>query len=96
MIRVGILGFGGLGRAGAQVLASKAEMQLVAIADRGSFAYNPQGLDYSNFEPIPSENSIQQLLSYDIEGFFLALPNLPNNFMAEVAEQFIRSGWRGC
>lgn len=95
MIRVGILGFGGLGRAGAQVLASKAEMQLVAIADRVSFAYNPQGLDYSNFEPIPSENSIQQLLSYDIDGFFLALPNLPNNFMAEVAEQFIRSGWRG-
>jgi hypothetical protein len=31
----------------------------------------------------------------NVDGFFLALPNLPNTFMAEVVEQIIASGWRG-
>ncbi len=95
MMRVGILGFGGLGRAAAQLLSHKTEMQLVAIAEKDSFAYAPQGLDYRSFSPTPSSDSIKQLLNYPIDGFFLALPNLPNNFMAEVAQEFIRSGWRG-
>lgn len=95
MMRVGILGFGGLGRAAAQLLSHKTEMQLVAIAEKDSLAYDPQGLDYRSFSPTPSSDSIKQLLNYPIDGFFLALPNLPNNFMAEVAQEFIRSGWRG-
>ena len=94
-MRVGILGFGGLGRAAAQLLSHKTEMQLVAIAEKDCFAYAPQGLDYRSFSPTPSSDSIKQLLNYPIDGFFLALPNLPNNFMAEVAQEFIRSGWRG-
>ena len=94
-MRVGILGFGGLGRAAAQLLSHKTEMQLVAIAEKDSLAYDPQGLDYRSFSPTPSSDSIKQLLNYPIDGFFLALPNLPNNFMAEVAQEFIRSGWRG-
>ncbi len=95
MMRVGILGFGGLGRAAAQVLSGKREMTLVAVAEKDSFAYVPEGLDYRSFSPIPAENSIKQLLNYPIDGFFLALPNLPNNFMASVAEEFINAGWRG-
>ncbi len=31
----------------------------------------------------------------DVDGYFLALPNLPNTFMASVAKQFIASGWKG-
>lgn len=95
MIKVGILGFGGLGKACAQVLSTKQEMQLVAVADRDSFAYNSQGLDWRNFSPTPSTNTIKQLLNYPIDAFFLALPNLPNTFIAEVVEELIRSGWRG-
>lgn len=95
MMHVGILGFGGLGRAAAQVLSGKQEMRLVAIAEKNSFAYDPQGLDYRSFCPTPTENSIRELLNYPIDGFFLALPNLPNNFMAGVAEEFIQAGWRG-
>ena len=30
-----------------------------------------------------------------MDGYFLALPNLPNTFMADVARQLIKSGWRG-
>jgi hypothetical protein len=49
-----------------------------------------------------SEDSLGELISQvaqakdcNVDGFFLALPNLPNTFMASVARQFIASGWRG-
>jgi hypothetical protein len=44
-----------------------------------------------------STDSISALVdqAQGIDGYFLALPNLPNTFMASVAQQFIRSGWRG-
>jgi hypothetical protein len=34
-------------------------------------------------------------MAKDVDGYFLALPNLPNTFMASVAKQFIASGWKG-
>ena len=110
-IKVGVLGFGGLGQAAAQILASKGEMTLVAAADQKGYAYSPEGLDveaainiykdrYSvgyldNYGTL-SNNSIQDLIgNQKIDGYFLALPNLPNTFMADVAKQFIASGWQG-
>lgn len=44
-----------------------------------------------------SSSSIQDLIEQaaSVDGYFLALPNLPNTFMASVARQFIASGWRG-
>ncbi len=110
-IRVGVLGFGGLGQAAAKLLAPKQEMVLVAAADRKGYAYQPEGLDpdaavatYSQYgsvgylEPngILSNKSIQDLVTRGaVDGYFLALPNLPNTFMADVARQFIESGWQG-
>ncbi|MGB3693262.1 MAG: saccharopine dehydrogenase-like oxidoreductase [Spirulinaceae cyanobacterium] len=110
-IKVGVLGFGGLGQAGARILAAKQELTWVAAADLKSYAYNPQGLDPDScikvcqsqgslgyLEPYGafSNNSIADLLSKaSVEGYFLALPNLPNTFMASVAKQFINSGWQG-
>ncbi|MDB9519397.1 saccharopine dehydrogenase-like oxidoreductase [Roseofilum reptotaenium CS-1145] len=46
---------------------------------------------------ILSENSIADLIQQAsvVDGYFLALPNLPNTFMADVARQFIASGWQG-
>lgn len=111
-IRVGVLGFGGLGQAAAQVLAPKQEMTLVAVADKQGYVYAPGGVDrracvqayrtqgsagYVEPGGVLSQQSIQDLIEAapNVEGYFLALPNLPNTFMASVVEQFIRSGWKG-
>lgn len=111
-IRVGVMGFGGLGQAAARVLAPKREMLLVAAVDRDGFAYSPEGLDpdraiatyrdRGSVGHLPggslSPTSILEAIEAakdNVDGFFLALPNLPNTFMAEVVEQIIASGWRG-
>lgn len=110
-IKVGLLGFGGLGQAAAKVLIPKGEMLWVAAADHKGYAYNQDGLkadvaiatyqrqgSVGYLEPYGtiSNNSIQELIENTaIDGYFLALPNLPNTFMAEVARLFIKSGWRG-
>ena len=110
-IRVGVLGFGGLGQAAARVLAPKGEMILVAAADQKGYAYNPTGIDIdaaiSTYHQshsvgnlaaggVLSNDSIQDLVTNSqVDGYFLALPNLPNTFMADVVKQFIKSGWKG-
>lgn len=60
--------------------------------------YQSQGsLGYLEPEGILSNRSIQDLIEHAeaVDGYFLALPNLPNTFMASVARQFIQSGWQG-
>ncbi len=109
-IRVGVLGFGGLGRAAALVLSQKKEMQLVAVADRGGWAYGAEGLplmdlltaakDQGTVAALPTyghehSDGISQLLPLPVDGYFMALPNLPNTFMTSVAQQFIQAGWQG-
>ncbi|MFE1748841.1 saccharopine dehydrogenase-like oxidoreductase [Coleofasciculus sp. H7-2] len=111
-LRVGVLGFGGLGQAAARVLAPKREMIWVAAADQKGYAYAAQGLDpdasiaiyqtqgtLGYLEPTGtlSSQSIQDLMerAKPVDGYFLALPNLPNTFMASIARQFIQSGWQG-
>jgi hypothetical protein len=110
-IRVGVLGFGGLGQAAARILAAKREMILVAAADHKGYVYNGAGLNldqtisaYREHDSVGyladggvlSSNSIQDLIeNSDVDGYFLALPNLPNTFMADVARQFIQAGWQG-
>jgi Glutamate/Leucine/Phenylalanine/Valine dehydrogenase len=114
-LRVGVLGFGGLGQAAAKILTPKQEMRWVAAVDRQGYAYDPAGLPLeSATSAVQTHGSVgglqpQGQLSSDslgdlitlvaetdqVDGFFLALPNLPNTFMADVAHRFIASGWRG-
>jgi len=110
-IRVGVLGFGGLGQAASRILAPKKEMLWVAAADKKGYAYDPRGLNPDTCIPtynsqgslgyletggILSNRSIQELVSQSVvDGYFLALPNLPNTFMASVVQEIIQSGWRG-
>ncbi|MEA5550306.1 saccharopine dehydrogenase-like oxidoreductase [Anabaena cylindrica UHCC 0172] len=112
-IRVGVLGFGGLGQAAAKLLSSKREMILVAAADQKGYAYSTEGLNteacittyqtqgtVGYLEPVGtlSNNSIQDLIQATgdaVDGYFLALPNLPNDFIPSVTKQFIQAGWKG-
>ena len=111
-IAVGVLGFGGLGQAATRVLAPKAEMVVVAAADKQGYVYSPTGLEpqaciaayrdrgsIGYVEPggVLSQHSIADLVTSApaVQGYFLALPNLPNTFMASVVQQFIASGWQG-
>jgi hypothetical protein len=111
-LKVGILGFGGLGQSAAKLLMAKQEMQLVVAADKEGFAYDRHGLNtteaiaayqtkgslgYLAGAGILTQNSIAEAIAAakDVDGYFLALPNLPNTFMASVAKQFIDSGWQG-
>lgn len=109
-LRVGILGFGGLGQAAARLLAPKQEMKLVAVADRHGYLYDADGINvddavvsYGQYgsigranKGVMSEQSIADLIPQaEVDGYFLALPNLPNTFMADVTRQFIACGWQG-
>ncbi|NQY07801.1 MAG: saccharopine dehydrogenase-like oxidoreductase, partial [Flavobacteriaceae bacterium] len=100
-MKVGILGFGGLGQAATKVLAPKQEMNWVAAADLKGYAYcetglNPQtaittynqqgSIGYLDPYGTLCNHSILDLLETSkVDGYFLALPNLPNTFMADVA-----------
>jgi len=110
-INVGILGFGGLGQAAAHLLQPKQEMEWVAVADQKGYAYQSQGLDLQgclesyrhrgsvgHLDTVGtlSGSSIRDLIQqYPVDGYFLALPNLPNTFMASVVREFINVGWQG-
>ena len=109
-MKIGILGFGGLGQAAAHLLQPKQEMQWVAVADQNGYAYQPEGLEikpclqayktgsvgYLETGGTLSETSIRDLIAqYPVDGYFLALPNLPNTFMASVVKEFIDAGWQG-
>ncbi|EKQ67634.1 hypothetical protein OsccyDRAFT_3916 [Leptolyngbyaceae cyanobacterium JSC-12] len=66
--------------------------------DKCIAAYQTQGsLGYLEEIGTLSHDSISELIAKasQVEGYFLALPNLPNTFMASVARQFIQSGWQG-
>ncbi len=109
-MRVGVLGFGGLGQAAAKLIAPKSEMLLVAVADLKGYAYAAEGLDvnkcvnayaqgsvgYLEAGGMLSNQSIQELIeNSQVDGYFLALPNLPNTFIASVVQMFMRSPWQG-
>ena len=63
---------------------------VAAYRDRGSVGYVEAG-------GVLSQQSIADLIQAapSVQGYFLALPNLPNTFMASVVKQFIASGWQG-
>ncbi|HEX8235659.1 MAG TPA: hypothetical protein VF600_06850 [Abditibacteriaceae bacterium] len=109
-MKVAILGVGGLGKAAAQIIECKEEMTLVAVADAGGYACDTKGLPAQEIARVKVGGSVAELpvgqesddsigeiikLGNAIDGVFLALPNLPNDFIPGVATRFIESGFKG-
>ncbi len=66
--------------------------------DQCMAVYKTQGsLGYLESGGVLSHHSIEELIKVadTVDAYFMALPNLPNTFMANVAKQFIAAGWRG-
>jgi hypothetical protein len=101
MIRIAILGAGGLGRGMATVIEARKGFQLVALADRNGYAYNPKGISSAVLgsglesvaylpEGLTSDEAILDLMQAhgdQIDAIFMALPNLPVDFFAKTIEQ---------
>lgn len=110
-LALGILGYGGLGQAMARLVSRRQQVRWVAVADRKGYALNSNGLlaaycqkvytergSVGYLEPggVLSEDSLGELIAQPgVQAYFLALPNLPNTFMADVVRRFLAQGWRG-
>lgn len=110
MINVAIFGAGGLGKSMARLISIKKNMRLVCILDSKGFIFDHNGIDYSlieNFNDtvanipeigVNSLNAIDDVLNkyaMNIDGIFLALPNLPNSFIPDVAKKIAASPFKG-
>jgi hypothetical protein len=98
-MRLAILGSGGLGRGMLTFLPHRRHVQWVGMADSQGYVYNAAGLDPVDIAPLktvadypdmgqPSQQAILDLLQqhgHVIDALFVALPNLPVGFYAEVA-----------
>lgn len=108
---IAILGSGGLGRAAAELIDQKQSYRLVAMCDRDGFAHNPDGLSPRLFDDLPIMTSVGTLpgvgamsrdsigdiikLGDKVDAVFVALPNLPNEFIPAIVHRFGKEGWRG-
>jgi len=85
-------------------------MTLVAIADAGGWAYDESGLNAATIAQVKAGGSVAEMenghasddaigaiikLGDKIDGVFLALPNLPNDFIPGVVTRFVDAGFQG-
>ena len=106
-MRLAIYGSGGLGRSMLSLVQYKRDIRAVAILDRSGYAFDANGIapledDFSGCAMLPGgvlcERAIDQLLvdrGADIDAIFLALPNLPNDFLPSVIDRIIAIGFKG-
>ncbi len=109
-LNVVILGAGGLGKNAAKIIGMKKELRLVGICDSRGFAFDKKGLDTDRIAATPegstvgeltfgklSRDSIGDILKYKdaIDGIFVALPNLPNDFIPKVTRRIFTEGYNG-
>ena len=100
MINIAILGAGGLGQNMALLIEQKKDFKLVGICDRSGYVFNENGIDgnIGSYRNTPSVNPIKDLISLHkekINAIFIALPNLPNEFIPNVAKEIVTTGYKG-
>lgn len=110
-LRVAVLGAGGLGKVAARIIEMKNSLRLVAICDSKGYAFSEDGLDgdkianlqgAEGISTLPehghkSDDSLGEIIkrSDKIDGIFVALPNLPNDFIPNVVKRFTSAGYSG-
>lgn len=97
-LRIAVLGAGGLGKACLEVVAKKSEAKVVGICDSHGFLYSEKGIGMGDLRRLcPSKDSIGGIikLKNKFDGIFVALPNLPNEFIPSVVKRFIKAGYNG-
>ena len=109
-MKIAILGAGGLGKAAAHIISQKETLQLVAIADLGGFVFDPGGIDADELQNVKvggsvasmkngqrSQDAIGELIERhaEFDAVFVALPNLPNDFIPCVVQRFLEGGFEG-
>ena len=109
-MKIAILGAGGLGKAAAHIISQKESLQLTAVADVGGFVINPNGIDADELGSVKvggsvaqmnggqrSNDSIGELIEArdQFDAVFIALPNLPNDFIPCVTQRLIAGGFQG-
>ncbi len=108
MINAVILGAGGLGKNMALLIEQKKEFKLVGICDKTGYLFNEQGIEGNSVKNVlatadihgatKSSNSIIEMISNHkdkINTIFIALPNLPNEFIPNVTKEIIKTGFKG-
>ena len=98
MMQIAVLGAGGLGKACLDVVEKKKEMDVIAICDSGGFLYSKDGIGSRDLKSLKSsKDSIGEIirLKNKIDGIFVALPNLPNEFIPSVVKRFTKAGYSG-
>jgi hypothetical protein len=108
MINVAILGSGGLGQNMALLIEQKKDFKLVGICDRGAYYFNENGItgntvkNSPQIEKIPhaasSASPVKDLIQNHkekIDAIFIALPNLPNDFIPNIAKEITKIGFKG-
>jgi len=109
--RVVVLGAGGLGRKAARYLEFKRQMKLVGICDSKGIAWKTDGITYMMLNGGSERNSVGEIggigmmaddpidavleKKSEFDGVFIALPNIPNNFVPLIIERFANAGFDG-
>lgn len=109
--RIGILGSGGLGRTAAQIINKKKELLLICICDSQGIAFDKNGIFADAITQLPKGTSVGTIpevgrlcddavgeiikKSNELDGIFIALPNLPNEFIPGIVKRFAESSYKG-
>ena len=109
-MRIAILGAGGLGKAAAHIISQKQSLHLTAIADAGGFVVDPDGISADELGNVKVGGSVSQLPKGErsddsigeliqardqFDAVFIALPNLPNDFIPCVTQRLVAGGFEG-
>jgi len=97
-IRIAVLGAGGLGKACLEVVGKKKEAKVVAICASQGYLYSERGIGIDDTNKFKSSNDpIGEMirLKNRFDGIFVALPNLPNEFIPSVIKRFIKARYNG-